>query len=260
MTPAAREALAALLLQARRTATQIRALPAALVPGTPDEAYAAQDLVSARLGWPTLGWKIAATTPVMRQRLRMAEPIMGRSFAQFLHGSPARLAWSALLDPIIEPEVFLRLGRDLPARGTPWTREEVAAAVDAAHAGIEVAECRFPQDALPPPNAILADGCANGRYVLGPALPLDAPRLRDLPVTVAVDGRVRRSGSTAEAMGDPMLSLCWLANRRAGLDDPLRRGMWVSTGTCAGMLPAAPGTRVAARFGESAMVEVAFDA
>lgn len=259
MSPAEREALVALLLEARRGNRQVEALPAGLVPASPDEAYAVQDRVSALLGWPTLGWKIAGTTEEMRRRLRMTEPIMGRSFAQFLHLSPARLRHAGLLDPIIEPEVFLRLGRDLPPRATPWTREEVAAAVTAAHAGFEIAECRFPMARLPPPNAILADGCANGRYVLGPELPLDE-RLAALPVVVAVDGVERRRGSTAEAMGDPMLSLAWLANRRNAMGDALREGQWISTGTCAGMLPAQPGTRVTARFGEQAEVGVAFDA
>jgi 2-keto-4-pentenoate hydratase len=259
MTPAAREELTALLLRARREGFQVEDLPAHLVPDTPDEAYAIQDRVSALLGWPTLGWKIAGTTEAMRGRLRMTEPIMGRSFAQFLHGSPARLRHAALLDPIVEPEVFLRLGCDLPPRGTPWTREEVAEAVEAAHAGIEVAECRFPNARLPAPNAILADGCANGRYVLGPELPRDE-RLAALPVSVTVDGAVRRTGSTAEAMGDPLLALAWLANRRAAMGDALRRGMWISTGTCTGMMLARPGTRVAARFGDAAAVEVTFDA
>jgi 2-keto-4-pentenoate hydratase len=258
MTPASREALIEALVAARRDTALIHDLPPALVPATPEEAYAIQDAVSARLGWPTLGWKIAATTAETQARLRMTEPIMGRSFAPFLHPSPATLPYAALLEPIIEPEVFLRLGRDLPPRGAPWTRETVAEAVAAVHAGIEVAECRFPASNLPPPNAILADGCANGRYVLGPEIPRGAD-LATLPVSVEADGALRRRGSTAEAMGDPLNALAWLANRRNALGDALRAGQWISTGTCAGMLPARPGAHVVARFGDLA-VEVAFDA
>jgi 2-keto-4-pentenoate hydratase len=257
MKPEARARLTALLTAARREGRQIEDLPAALVPDTPEEAYRIQDAVSAALGWNTLGWKIAATTKETQARLRMTEPILGRSFAQFLHSSPARLRHTELLDPIIEPEVFLRLGRDLPPRAGGWTRDAVAEAVAAATAGIEVAECRFPTANLPPPNAILADGCANGRYVLGPTLP-PRPDLATLPVTVSVDGAVRRTGSTAEAMGDPLRALAWLANRRNAMGDALREGQWISTGTCAGMLPAQPGTAVVARFGDLA-VEVAFD-
>ncbi len=259
MSPAAREALAQRLAAARREGRQIEALPPDLLPPDADIAYAVQDRVAALLGWETLGWKVAGTNPVMRARLRMPEPILGRSFARFLSASPARLPHAPLLDPIVEAEVVFRLGADLPPRpGRPWTRAEVAAAVAAVHAGIEVAECRFPTAALPPHTAILADGSGNGHYVLGPPLPPDAD-LGALPVTVAVDGVPRRSGGGAEVMGgDPLLAVVWLARRRNALGDGLRAGEWVSSGTCTGMLAARPGTRVLARFGDAAAVEVAF--
>ncbi|WP_135465745.1 2-keto-4-pentenoate hydratase [Crenalkalicoccus roseus] len=258
MTPAARETLARMLAAARRERRQVASLPAELVPADADEAYAVQDRVAALLGWAPLGWKVAGTNPEMRRRLRMPEPILGRSFAPFLHPSPARLRHAGLLDPIVEAEILFRLGADLPPRGAPWTRAEVAGAVAAIHAGIEVAECRFPMAALPPPTAILADGSASGRYVPGPEIP-PGTDLAALPVTVAVDGRVRRTGLGAEVMGDPLLSVVWLANRRNALGDGLRAGEWVSSGTCTGMLLPRPGETVTARFGEAGVVEVAFD-
>lgn len=258
MSPAAREALALLLAEARREGRQLGALPPELVPPDADTAYAVADRVAALLGWAPLGWKIAGTNDVMRARLRMPEPILGRSFARFLVESPARLPHATLLDPIVEAEILFRLGADLPARGTPWTRDEVAASIAAIHAGIEVAECRFPTAALPPFTAVLADGSGNGRYVLGPALPPGAD-LAALPITVEVDGVLRRSGTGAEVMGDPLLAVTWLANRRNALGDGLRAGEWVSSGTCTGMLAPRPDTRVVARFGDGPIVEVAFE-
>jgi 2-keto-4-pentenoate hydratase len=261
MTPEAREALAALLAAARRDGRQVAALPPELTPPDADTAYAVADRVAALLGWAPLGWKVAGTSDVMRARLRMPEPILGRSFARFLVESPARLRHAELLDPIVEAEVMFRLGGDLPPRpGRPWTREEVAASVAAVHAGIEVAECRFPATALPPFPAVLADGSGSGRYVLGPALP-PGTELGALPVTVEVDGVPRCRGGGAEVMGgDPLLSVVWLANRRNALGDGLRAGEWVSSGTCTGMLAAQPGTRVVARFGADTTAEIAFEA
>jgi len=258
MTAEQRETLAALLAAARRDGRQIATLPPELIPVAADEAYAVQDRVAALLGWTPLGWKVAGTNEVMRARLRMPEPILGRSFAQFLRHSPVRLRHAALLDPIVEAEIFFRLGADLPPRDTPWTRAEVAAAIAAVHAGIEVAECRFPTAALPPHSAILADGSGNGHYVLGPEIP-PGTDLAAMAVTVSVDGRLRRSGSGAEVMGDPLLSVVWLANRRNALGDGLRAGEWISSGTCTGMLAAQPGMQVEARFGAMAVVAVAFD-
>jgi 2-keto-4-pentenoate hydratase len=260
MSPDAREALALLLAAARRDGRQVTTLPPELVPPDADTAYAVQDRVAALLGWEPLGWKIAGTNDVMRARLRMPEPILGRSFARFRVDSPARLPHAELLDPIVEAEILFRLGRDLPPRpGRPWTRAEVADAVAAVHAGIEVAECRFPTASLPPHTAVLADGSGNGRYVLGPALP-PGTDLAALPVVVEVDGVPRRSGTGAEVMGDPLAAVAWLANRRGALGDGLRAGEWISSGTCTGMLAARAGMRVTARFGAEAVVEVAFDA
>src|SRR4051794_7473514 len=108
--------LAKLLATARREARQVRALPPELVPADADAAYAVAAEVAAELGWAPLGWKIAATTEAMRARLRMTEPIFGRSFARFLVESPARFAHATLLDPIVEAEFFCRLRTDLPPR------------------------------------------------------------------------------------------------------------------------------------------------
>lgn len=257
MTPEAAEALARILAAARRAGEQLSDLPPDLVPGDADAAYAVQARVAALLGWPALGWKIAGTNPVMRARLRQPEPILGRSFAPFLRASPARLPHAPLLDPIVEAEIVFRIARDLPPRGAPWTREEVAGAITAAHAGIEVAECRLPMDPPPPFTAILADGSGNGHYVLGPEIP-PGTDLAALPVSVRVNGRERRSGTGAEVMGDPILAVAWLANRLNALGMGLAAGEMVSSGTCTGMLAPRPGDVVEARFGDLPPVKVTF--
>jgi 2-keto-4-pentenoate hydratase len=99
--------------------------------------------------------------------------------------------------------------------------------------------------------AILADGAANGRYVLGPEI----PHWRDgdlaaLPVTLEVDGAIRRSGTGAEAMGHPFNVLLWLAEALRQRGQGLAAGDLVSSGSCTGMLRPAAGQRMRARFGE----------
>jgi 2-keto-4-pentenoate hydratase len=257
MTPDEREELARRLAAARRSGEQLRDLPAHLVPANADEAYAVQARVAALLGWPPLGWKIAGTNPVMRARLRQPEPILGRSFAAFLRASPATLPHAPLLDPIVEAEILFRIGQDLPPRGTSWTRAEVAAAIAATHAGIEVAECRLPMDPPPPFTLILADGSGNGHYVLGPEIPAGTD-LAALPVAVWVNGRQRRTGTGAEVMGDPLLAVVWLANRLNALGTGLAAGEIVSSGTCTGMLAARAGDVVEAHFGDLPPVQVTF--
>lgn len=251
--------LALLLADARREGRQIGVLPSALVPPSNADGIAVNALVARELGWPELGWKIAATSPEMQRRLRASEPICGRTFSRFAVESPAELDHSQLLDPIVECEFFFRLGRALPQRVEAWTTDEVVDAVADLHAGIEVAECRFPLDRLPPIPAILADGAASGRYVIGPRI--DGWRQRDLAamsVSLEVDGRVRRTGHGRDVMGHPMAPLVWLANARSRAGEGLAAGALVSTGTATGMLLARRGERMRARFGDKATVEVTF--
>lgn len=138
--------------------------------------------------------------------------------------------------------------------------EEVSAAIGAVHAGIEVAECRFPSRALPPLPAILADGSASGRYVFGGAIADWRDGLACIEVRLEVDGREIRRGTGADVMGDPLRPLLWLAEERRRFGDGLRAGETISTGSMTGMLPIRPGQHVRARFGDSASVEIDFEA
>lgn len=261
MTPEKREALAALLTEARQLGRQVCDLRADLVPESHAEGYAVNALVTAGLGWPVLGWKIAGTNPIMQQRLHTnGAPIYGRSYRQFETRSPARLSHAELLDPIVECEFFFRLKTALPPRPTAYSTDEVAAAVGVASCGIEVAECRFPLAALPPMPAILADGAASGRYVVGAEIANWRERdLGAMPVALEVNGVTRRRGSGAEVMGHPINALVWLANERSAWGDGLEAGCLVSTGTTTGMLLAKPGDTMTAHFDGQATVEIAFE-
>ena len=174
------EELANLLVQARRNVSQF-SLPDDLVPDTALEAYAVNQIVAERLGWEPLGWKIAGTTDAVRGKLQLDGPIYGRTFRRFACTSPARFKAAELLDPLIECEFFVTLARDLPPRDEPWTFPETIAAIAEVHAGIEVAECRYPRKALPPLPGILADGSASGRYVFGDRSRPGARDLRPYP-------------------------------------------------------------------------------
>lgn len=251
--------LAALLAAARGAGRQVTDLPPALIPADAEAGYAVADEVARLLGWETLGWKIAGTTAAMRAKLGVTEPICGRSYRRFALPSPARLSHAALLDPLVECEFFVILQEDLPFRAAPFSMAEIRAAVGEVRAGIEVAECRFPMAALPPLPAILADGSASGRYILGDPIPGWRAGLAEIEVVLEVDGAPRRQGQGADVMGDPLAPLLWLTEARRRRGEGLRAGQLISTGSCTGMLPIRAGQRVRARFGAEAVVEVSFD-
>src|SRR5438132_2205188 len=241
---AKQQALADLLIEARRSVRKLETLPDDLVPETAASAYQINRIVAERLGWPPLGWKIAGTTVAVRGKLGLDGPIYGRTFRRFECRSPARFKAAELLDPLVECEFFVTLARDLPPRQAPWTLPEVTDAIAEVHAGIEVAECRYRRGALPPLPAILADGSASGRYVFGDRIANWRDGLALMRVRLEVDGVLRREGIGSDVMGDPLLPLLWLAEERRHWGDGLRAGETISTGSMTGMLPVRAGQSV----------------
>jgi 2-keto-4-pentenoate hydratase len=100
-----------------------------------------------------LGWKVGFGAPASLQRLGLAAPLTGYLMqrALLLSGSTASLAgWSK---PVAEPEIAVRMMRDLPGGTTP---EEAAAAVKDIFPAIELA------DLDPAPTAETLDSVLEG--------------------------------------------------------------------------------------------------
>ncbi len=72
------------------------------------------------------------------------------------------------------------------------------------------------------------------------------------------DGEAVADGVGANALGDPLNVLEWTANHLSALGDGIRAGEVVSTGTCTGLTPIAPGETLVADFGDLGRVEVRF--
>ena len=254
----AQRELARLLSQLRREHRSQSGLSPHLVPPDKAAAYKVAGLVAEELGWPVLGWKIAAMKGEMQKALRTDSPIYGRVY--FTQQTPLSVVHATLASPIPEVEYQAKLGRDLPPREKPYTVEEVTDAVASLHPGLELAECRFlHDDAFPALPAILADGAGSGTIVYGPAIA--DWKTRDIAgqeATLSSNGKVRRKGTAAAALDHPMVPLAWLANELSRTGVGMKAGQLVSTGTLTGMLSPKPGETYVADFGPFGSVNVSF--
>ena len=88
MDIAAQRELARLLAALRRDGRQQSGLDAALVPPDKATAYRIAGMVAEELGWPVVGWKIAAMKEEMQKALRTDSPIYGRVFFAARDASP----------------------------------------------------------------------------------------------------------------------------------------------------------------------------
>lgn len=228
---------------AHRSRSLYQNLPEAIAPSTIDEAYAAQDalvpLWQATEG-PVAGLKIATTTKVMQTLMGIEHPCGGLIYARRIHKSAAAIDRSRFLHLVIECELAVRIGRELPHRETAYSREEALAAVESVMPAYELIEDRNAVYKETRATSLIADNAWNGGVVLGPPSP--PPRGSDLngiSGRLMVNGMERASGKT----DDPLGALAWVATLGARRGWPLKPGMIVITGSVIPTLPIAPGER-----------------
>jgi 2-keto-4-pentenoate hydratase len=196
-------------------------------PADAGSAYAAQAEVWRAMAGDAraTAWKVAAAS-------RDSEPIAAPVFPRYFSASPARFPADAFRAPGVEAEIAVRFGRDLPARPTPYARDEILAAVAGLHVAMEVVDTRLADPEAAGPWWRLADNLLNGGLVVGTAIPrwreLDFARL---VARVSADGRL-----LAETLGRPPLDdlfhcLPWWIDHVGGA----RAGDIVTTGAWNGM-------------------------
>ena len=256
MTPAQIDAAAHALVEARRTGRKLASLPAECRPADLAATYAIQDATVnalARSGQEAVGgWKVGAPAPD-------AEPACAPLPAAGIMASPVVLksADYGLLG--IEAEIGFKLGRDLPPRAAPYTRDDVLAAVASLHPVIELVDTRFADMKAQDPLSLLADLQNHGGLIYGPArthdLAIDQTRQA---VVQSFDGKpvVERTGGNSA--GDVIRLLVWLANHAAQRCGGLKAGQIVTSGSCTGMMRTTPGSLVRAEFPGLGAVEVRF--
>lgn len=222
----------------------------------PDEtlAYAVQAEIFARRGSPLLGFKLGGTVRPPPGEDRRSYGTLSCWHRVGQRGEPVDARRFAA--GCAEPEIALRLGRDLCGEG--HDRVSVAAHLDAVLPALEIADTRYA--AFPERLADnIADNSSSGAVTFGEAVAWRSGMdLRPEGVQLLCDRGVVGSGSGADVMGDPLLALGWLAGRlaRNGLTVPA--GAIVITGGITASVPVRVGGVVRAGFGSIGSVELRF--
>lgn len=231
--------------------THVGDLPAECRPRTRAEGYAVQALWPQAVGDRIAGWKIAATSKAGQEHIAVSGPIAGPVFARHVHADGAVLSLAANRMRVAECEIVFRLGRTLGPRESDYTLNEVLAAVEALHPGIEAPDSRFLQFERAGEAQLIADcACMNDMIVGAPVAPGDRlASLASLAVEATVSDGRRPQGSGANVLGDPCVALLWLVNELRRTGRGLEAGQFVTSGACVAPIPVVPGLRVDADFG-----------
>lgn len=170
----------------------------------------------------------------MQQASGISEPVAGVILANNVRHSPAVLDSADFLQPGIECEVGVRLGRDLPASGAPYDRDGVSEAVSEVMTTFEVVDNRRTQgqDTQTQLLTTISSNILNAGVVLGrPVSDWRVIHLAECRGYMEINGELVGEGLGADVMGHPLEPLAWLANALADQGQELRAGMVVITGS-----------------------------
>ncbi len=178
-------------------------------------------------GEKPLGWKLGLGAPATMQKLGLEAPLVGFLMQGALLPSGSTVSLKNYLRPVAEPEIFVRMARDLAGGATP---EAALAAVKEIGPAIELADL----DPVPTPENIdtILEGDIYQRQVLLCA---------QTRATGNMDGltsRVMRRGAEVNRTNDPQALtgklgdiLAGTANMLAAFGEKLSAGDVIITGS-----------------------------
>ena len=140
----------------------------------------------------------------------------------------------------MEGEVAFRFRHDLPPRATAYSRDEVAAAMDAC-AAIEVVSSRFANPDAMSAHDKLADCISNGGFVFGTLIEdWRALDLGQLKVQLTVNSAVVLDQVGGHPIGDPLgVGVAFVEMMRPA--GGVRAGQFITCGSCTGLRYLKPG-------------------
>ncbi len=180
------------------------------------EAYEVQDRVTEMRidrGEEVVGYKVGCTSPAIREQFGLKDPISGRLFRPNIWNEGIALDWTDYCNCAIEPEMVLRIGKDL--EGESLSDDQLIGAIEAVHPGIEVHHIKF---WFPPPTLqeLIASGGIHAGLVVGNAKASPGKiSFADELFSVYKDGEIITQARAAEIMGGPLKSLRWLVDSLA---------------------------------------------
>lgn len=210
------------------------------------EAYAVQmALVGRRLarGERRIGQKMGFTSAAMRQQMGVHEANCGWLTDAMALGQGQVLALGPLIHPRAEPEVAVRLGRDLTGEEPPAA---LAAAVEAYAPAIEVVDSRLFEYRFDWLDNV-ADNSSSAAFVTGDwvAAPFETGTLT---VRLYLDDALVEQGSSRAVEGHPLAALAVGARLGGRLGWPLKAGDVILTGGITKAPRVMPGVTVRAEF------------
>lgn len=175
------------------------------------EAYQVQNMVAQKrveAGERIVGYKVGCTSRAIRSQFGLTEPINGNIFQPHVLKENAVIDWRNHVNCAIEPEMVLKIGKDL--NGENLSDGELIDAIEYVSPGIEIHDFKF----WHPPSSsqeLICSGGIHAGLVVGSAKVSPGDLLfQDEIFYVYKDKALVSSAPASEIMGGPLHSLRWL--------------------------------------------------
>lgn len=187
------------------------------------------------------GYKVGLTSESSRRLFSVEQPIYGVMFHEVITRASGSAPLTVSLDgyrfPRIEPELAFQLNDDIPIAEEP-TLESVIGAIGFVLPAVEIVGSRYddPQHTVPLRKTLVDIVADNGLFcaaVLGVPVPWPAVRdvMKSQQASLILNGERVAQGAADAVMGNPILSLLWLARKLRERGIMLRRGQIILSGS-----------------------------
>lgn len=237
-----------------RTVEKIGRMEAAIIPLTLEDAYSVQNSVKDAIihrgsgATEVVGKKIAATSTMAQESVRVNEPFYGNLFSHSTFSSPAKInvnsAELGLQDQfiLIEPEFAVMMAEDLEI-GTEHTYDSIKGSIGSIFPSVEIVTSAFSVENFEDfknvgAPSLIADNASHGGLVLGKQFSATdntnflqvLEGLNDHSCSLEVNGDWCAEGTGDRVLGHPLHALCWLANQMGKRGETLKKGELITTG------------------------------
>lgn len=227
---------------------------------TIEDAYKIQEEVfniKTQRGERIIGKKIGLTSEGIRKQIGVFEPDF--SFItdkNYLHPYE-NLILSDMINPKLEPELAFLINKDLKEKViTNW---DVMSAIEGVLPAFEVVDTRYRNYDFTIVDTI-SDSASYGRIIVGNKMTnIQNLEMEEIALSVFKDGKLIKSASSSEVMGNPINAVTWLANKMVQLGNFIKKGDIILSGSFTPVLDIEAGETYEAVFSNVGSVKIKID-
>ena len=252
---------AKLLFEHRLNKLTVSELPKQLIPTSYEDAYLIQEelklLYLSLKDNITIGKKVGCTSTEGQKQLSIDEPFYGNLYSRFYDVDIDELSSKKFNKPFIEPEIALRIKKDIDISKAPFSLKDIDTLFDGFVCALEIVDFRFNKSLkeIGALNLIATNGASEYWIRNSEIFDLNSINFDNHPVNIYFDNNLVGEGNTNSVMESPLNSALWLINKIAKKGETLLKGQFISTGTCTKAHELIPNSKISADFGQYGKVE-----